>query len=128
VCCSQQIRFGLQSPQEIINCGVFHVYERALYKVRRCQDATSSWNLISFQSECSTCCEERCEACGVMYCTEKSTNEPNRSKAQQGGRWWRVTSCFLEASAQTTATAIAAIADPYFAGVAAPAACCVADA
>jgi hypothetical protein len=32
-CCSQQIRFGLQSPQEIINCGVFHVYERALYKV-----------------------------------------------------------------------------------------------
>lgn len=32
-CCSQQIRFGLQSPQDIINCGVFHVYERALYKV-----------------------------------------------------------------------------------------------
>ncbi|WIA12568.1 hypothetical protein OEZ85_006229 [Tetradesmus obliquus] len=29
----QQIRFGLQSPQDIINCGVFHVYERALYKM-----------------------------------------------------------------------------------------------
>lgn len=35
--CSQQIRFGLQSPQEIISCGVFHAYERALYKVRRWQ-------------------------------------------------------------------------------------------
>ena len=31
--CSQQIRFGLQTPQEIVKCGVFHVYERALYKV-----------------------------------------------------------------------------------------------
>ena len=30
---SQQIRFGLQTPQEIVKCGVFHVYERALYKV-----------------------------------------------------------------------------------------------
>lgn len=31
--CSQQIQFGLQNPQEIINCGVFHVYERSLYKM-----------------------------------------------------------------------------------------------
>eukprot|EP00879_Flechtneria_rotunda_P021361 GHRR01022515.1.p1 GENE.GHRR01022515.1~~GHRR01022515.1.p1 ORF type:complete len:846 (+),score=303.63 GHRR01022515.1:467-3004(+) len=29
----QQIRFGLQNPQEIINCGVFHVYERVLYRM-----------------------------------------------------------------------------------------------
>ncbi|KAF8067125.1 DNA-directed RNA polymerase III subunit RPC1 [Scenedesmus sp. PABB004] len=29
----QQIRFGLQTPQAIINCGVFHVHERALYKM-----------------------------------------------------------------------------------------------
>eukprot|EP00955_Chlamydomonas_euryale_P062116 358289-Chlamydomonas_euryale.AAC.3 len=31
---SQQICFGVQTPQEIVKCGVFHVYERALYKVR----------------------------------------------------------------------------------------------
>jgi hypothetical protein len=31
--CSQQIRFGLQTPQEMIKTGVLHVYERALYKV-----------------------------------------------------------------------------------------------
>ncbi len=31
--CSQQIRFGLQTPQEIVKCGAFHAYERALYKV-----------------------------------------------------------------------------------------------
>lgn len=29
----QQIQFGLQSPQEIVKCGVFHVYERNLYKM-----------------------------------------------------------------------------------------------
>lgn len=33
VLCSQQIKFGLQNPQDIINCGVFHVYERSLYKM-----------------------------------------------------------------------------------------------
>jgi len=32
--CSKQIEFGLQTPQEIVKCGVFHVYERNLYKVR----------------------------------------------------------------------------------------------
>lgn len=32
--CSQQICFGLQTPQDIMKCGVFHVYERSLYKVR----------------------------------------------------------------------------------------------
>jgi hypothetical protein len=34
LCCSQQISFGLHNPQEIIHCGVFNVYERALFKVR----------------------------------------------------------------------------------------------
>ncbi|KAG1663390.1 hypothetical protein FOA52_011667 [Chlamydomonas sp. UWO 241] len=29
----QQIRFGVQTPQEIVKCGVFHVYERSLYKM-----------------------------------------------------------------------------------------------
>lgn len=29
----QQIRFGLQTPQEIVKCGVIPVYERALYKM-----------------------------------------------------------------------------------------------
>ncbi|KAJ9504560.1 hypothetical protein QJQ45_020172, partial [Haematococcus lacustris] len=28
----QQIQFGVQTPQEIIKCGMFHVYERTLYK------------------------------------------------------------------------------------------------
>ncbi|KAF5838067.1 hypothetical protein DUNSADRAFT_3437 [Dunaliella salina] len=31
--CSKQIEFGLQTPQEIVKCGVFHVYERNLYKM-----------------------------------------------------------------------------------------------
>jgi len=31
---SQQICFGLQTPQDIMKCGVLHVYERSLYKVR----------------------------------------------------------------------------------------------
>lgn len=31
--CSQQISFGLHNPQDIIHCGVFSVYERALFKV-----------------------------------------------------------------------------------------------
>lgn len=30
---SQQISFGLHNPQDIIHCGVFNVYERALFKV-----------------------------------------------------------------------------------------------
>ena len=30
---SQQIRFGLQTPQDIMRCGVLHVHERALYKM-----------------------------------------------------------------------------------------------
>jgi hypothetical protein len=30
--CSQQIQFGVQTPQEIVKCGAFHVYERNLYK------------------------------------------------------------------------------------------------
>jgi len=34
LCCSQQISFGLHNPQDIIHCGVFNVYERALFKVR----------------------------------------------------------------------------------------------
>ncbi|GAX79763.1 hypothetical protein CEUSTIGMA_g7204.t1 [Chlamydomonas eustigma] len=29
----QQIKFGMQTPQEIVKCGVFHVFERALYKM-----------------------------------------------------------------------------------------------
>ncbi|KAJ9504558.1 hypothetical protein QJQ45_020175, partial [Haematococcus lacustris] len=29
----QQIQFGVQTPQEIIKCGMFHVYERTLYKM-----------------------------------------------------------------------------------------------
>ncbi len=32
--CSQQIRFGLQNPQEIVQSAVLNVYERTLYKVR----------------------------------------------------------------------------------------------
>lgn len=31
---SKQIRFGVQTPQEIVKCGVFNVHERILYKVR----------------------------------------------------------------------------------------------
>jgi hypothetical protein len=33
--CSQQISFGLHNPHDIIHCGVFNVYERALFKVRQ---------------------------------------------------------------------------------------------
>eukprot|EP00197_Chlamydomonas_leiostraca_P012021 CAMPEP_0202861128 /NCGR_PEP_ID=MMETSP1391-20130828/2625_1 /ASSEMBLY_ACC=CAM_ASM_000867 /TAXON_ID=1034604 /ORGANISM="Chlamydomonas leiostraca, Strain SAG 11-49" /LENGTH=1424 /DNA_ID=CAMNT_0049540457 /DNA_START=102 /DNA_END=4376 /DNA_ORIENTATION=+ len=29
----QEIKFGLQTPQEIVRCGVFHAYERNLYKM-----------------------------------------------------------------------------------------------
>ena len=54
MCCSQQIRFGLQSPQDIINCGVFHVYERALYKVgpwcQQQQQQQPCWPVAAWQA------------------------------------------------------------------------------
>jgi hypothetical protein len=34
-CHSKQIQFGVMSPADIINTSEFHVYERALYKVRQ---------------------------------------------------------------------------------------------
>lgn len=48
--CSKQLKFGVMSPAEIVNTAEFHVYERALYKVRaaegvagrRCAAATAT--------------------------------------------------------------------------------------
>eukprot|EP00983_Pelagomonas_calceolata_P099705 1158486-Pelagomonas_calceolata.AAC.3 len=46
--CSKQIEFGLQTPQEIVKCGVFHVYERNLYKASVVADCHSCQSLVSY--------------------------------------------------------------------------------
>ncbi len=56
VSCSQQIRFGLQNPQDIISCGVFNVYERSLYKMPERiphPNGVLDQRLVSLDAHCS---------------------------------------------------------------------------